>query len=674
MKHWLKEADERRILTLHAEIPGEFDAARAAELNAGDDDYLSFEVSQDGGELQIDVTGMRSMTDLAETHPEVARAAMSVMEDIAASPEREPYCVVLHADCVFIQEENGRLWTVRAPAAERFYGSVEEMREEVEAAARHEFVPPAPPKPLGRRGRYLPNFQSLSALLREEPAVAKEAQPAAPLTAPVEVPTRTSETSEAACDRADVPPIDEAPEKPRTDPEAAAQTSEPESASMEEATEARTEAPPPFGMAEAVFPSEEAVEPIVPESATPEWGEPEIGMTVPARFEPQIPGSGIPEPGMPELKMPELEIPESLMPEPPEPELGLSKPAATGEAMPEPEGNVNGMPEPLAVENGIPEPVVVGNGMSGSATAENEMPGSVTPEPVIFEPETPEPGIVEEVESVSDIPKTEVDLPDGPRLGIPEQVFMEAAMSGPSIPEVLIPEPDEPADEPVRTEASLPDFSQFQPDFGDVEKRTAPGSEFEKGQRPDSRRGVNHSSADEAEDDLLGEKTMRAGRPHRKEKDDEEAYEARPRSLLGKLFNGRGAPKSGGSFMDDLMGKKGDGEESGTPGKRAPVKTKRLYLSRKKQRRGKDAIEVGNAPRMIIGRTSQYADIIVATSTVSEQHAVIEFEHGRYYLSDLGSKNGTWLNGDPVERNQHEEISQGDEIRFSTERFYALFE
>ncbi|HZU07444.1 MAG TPA: anti-sigma factor antagonist [Chloroflexota bacterium] len=51
----------------------------------------------------------------------------------------------------------------------------------------------------------------------------------------------------------------------------------------------------------------------------------------------------------------------------------------------------------------------------------------------------------------------------------------------------------------------------------------------------------------------------------------------------------------------------------------------------------------------IIGRRSD-SDILIDDPSVSRRHAQILYRDGRYYLVDLGSSNGTTLNGRPVTR------------------------
>ena len=48
--------------------------------------------------------------------------------------------------------------------------------------------------------------------------------------------------------------------------------------------------------------------------------------------------------------------------------------------------------------------------------------------------------------------------------------------------------------------------------------------------------------------------------------------------------------------------------------------------------------------RLVIGRSSS-CQLVVADDTVSRRHAELFAEEGRWLLRDLGSSNGTWVNG-----------------------------
>jgi ABC-type multidrug transport system ATPase subunit/pSer/pThr/pTyr-binding forkhead associated (FHA) protein len=61
----------------------------------------------------------------------------------------------------------------------------------------------------------------------------------------------------------------------------------------------------------------------------------------------------------------------------------------------------------------------------------------------------------------------------------------------------------------------------------------------------------------------------------------------------------------------------------------------------------------------VIGR-SDAADLVVPHPEVSQRHARIVFQEGQYFIEDLGSRNGTFLNGDPM--GGLRALKDGDEI------------
>ncbi|MFQ5612983.1 MAG: FHA domain-containing protein [Anaerolineae bacterium] len=80
-------------------------------------------------------------------------------------------------------------------------------------------------------------------------------------------------------------------------------------------------------------------------------------------------------------------------------------------------------------------------------------------------------------------------------------------------------------------------------------------------------------------------------------------------------------------------------------------------------------VQEGDSPRrqwpldkstMIIGRGDD-SHIVIEDRQVSRQHAAIERDDGGYILKDLGSKNGTFLNGEPV-GSEPQLLKDGDEV------------
>jgi pSer/pThr/pTyr-binding forkhead associated (FHA) protein len=62
---------------------------------------------------------------------------------------------------------------------------------------------------------------------------------------------------------------------------------------------------------------------------------------------------------------------------------------------------------------------------------------------------------------------------------------------------------------------------------------------------------------------------------------------------------------------------------------------------------------------LVIGR-GRGADVVLAEATISRAHAAIGFEEGAFFVQDLGSTNGTLVNGTREERRA---LADGDEIQ-----------
>jgi len=63
--------------------------------------------------------------------------------------------------------------------------------------------------------------------------------------------------------------------------------------------------------------------------------------------------------------------------------------------------------------------------------------------------------------------------------------------------------------------------------------------------------------------------------------------------------------------------------------------------------------------RMVVGR-GRGADLVVAESTMSREHAVIGFDGEGCFVEDLQSTNGTKVNGERCEKTR---LQDGDEIQ-----------
>ena len=75
----------------------------------------------------------------------------------------------------------------------------------------------------------------------------------------------------------------------------------------------------------------------------------------------------------------------------------------------------------------------------------------------------------------------------------------------------------------------------------------------------------------------------------------------------------------------------------------------------------------GNSVR--VGHDPAMSDAVIKDRAVSRVHARIYFREGKYYVSDMGSKNGTAVNGEAVIDPSGIALSEGDRVRFGRSEF-----
>jgi anti-anti-sigma factor len=128
-----------------------------------------------------------------------------------------------------------------------------------------------------------------------------------------------------------------------------------------------------------------------------------------------------------------------------------------------------------------------------------------------------------------------------------------------------------------------------------------------------------------------------------------------PVSLLSALLRSDrcAAPDAGPSLLE---------ENSAMPGVR--------LVARSEPFEGR-AVAV-DGPRLVIGRASG-CGLRLGFATVSRHHAAIESRGGPVVLVDLGSTNGTGLNGRPL-HNESAELSDGDQVRIGPITFSVAIE
>jgi hypothetical protein len=65
-------------------------------------------------------------------------------------------------------------------------------------------------------------------------------------------------------------------------------------------------------------------------------------------------------------------------------------------------------------------------------------------------------------------------------------------------------------------------------------------------------------------------------------------------------------------------------------------------------------------------------DIVLVDSTVSREHAKIEYCEGQWWLQPADSAGPTWVNGQPVEPGQRLPVTDGDRLRFGFHTQFRL--
>lgn len=65
--------------------------------------------------------------------------------------------------------------------------------------------------------------------------------------------------------------------------------------------------------------------------------------------------------------------------------------------------------------------------------------------------------------------------------------------------------------------------------------------------------------------------------------------------------------------------------------------------------------------------SSNEADVVINCASTSNVHARVSHCDSGYYISDLGSDNGTWLNGQRIAPNEERKLHPGDEICFGSQ-------
>jgi hypothetical protein len=68
----------------------------------------------------------------------------------------------------------------------------------------------------------------------------------------------------------------------------------------------------------------------------------------------------------------------------------------------------------------------------------------------------------------------------------------------------------------------------------------------------------------------------------------------------------------------------------------------------------------------VIGRSLDFADFEIINTDISRAHAQVKVTEKNCYIRDLGSTNGTSINGVRLEPFEYKKVSYGDEVGIAT--------
>lgn len=100
-------------------------------------------------------------------------------------------------------------------------------------------------------------------------------------------------------------------------------------------------------------------------------------------------------------------------------------------------------------------------------------------------------------------------------------------------------------------------------------------------------------------------------------------------------------------------------------GHRMPIANKENLMGWLERGNPSEKIQISGG-RLYFGRDSTLCDIEISDDlAVSRQHGVIFLKENRYFLMDLNSKNGTYLNDERLVGGQQRSLDDGDIVRFA---------
>jgi pSer/pThr/pTyr-binding forkhead associated (FHA) protein len=78
-----------------------------------------------------------------------------------------------------------------------------------------------------------------------------------------------------------------------------------------------------------------------------------------------------------------------------------------------------------------------------------------------------------------------------------------------------------------------------------------------------------------------------------------------------------------------------------------------------------DGLTISIRSGCILGRTGETSEFFKESKTVSRRHARVVYKDGTWNVEDIGSTNGTWLNGRRIENDLPHALKKGDTLTLS---------
>lgn len=79
-----------------------------------------------------------------------------------------------------------------------------------------------------------------------------------------------------------------------------------------------------------------------------------------------------------------------------------------------------------------------------------------------------------------------------------------------------------------------------------------------------------------------------------------------------------------------------------------------------------------NKPSFVIGRLRDQVDYVSQNNAVGKVHAEIISRDGSYFIKDLNSRNGTFVNGERLDSNTEREIKNNDKVTFANSEYVFI--